>query len=124
MDRLTEIVQISQQLETLLQKRFKAVGRGLHGKITSVQSKIPEAVVRKLRYIATLRNKAVHEDANIANTEYNSFHTAYEEVMLYFNRAVHKQSEKDLYFKGLKTGLIIGLLVGGVVGVLLALAIS
>ena len=66
MDAFTEIISVSQKWEQRLERDYGAVGRGLHEKISSVESRLPEATVRKLRYIATIRNKATHE--NVAQT--------------------------------------------------------
>jgi len=48
-------------LESLLEQALGAVGKGLHDKVSSVQTRLPPALVKKLRYIATVRNKIVHE---------------------------------------------------------------
>ena len=48
-------------LETLLEQSFGASGKGLHEKVTSVQDKLPPPLVKRLRFIATVRNKIVHE---------------------------------------------------------------
>ena len=48
-------------LESLLEEGLGAVGKGLHEKVTSVQDKLSPAIVKKLRFVATLRNKLVHE---------------------------------------------------------------
>jgi hypothetical protein len=48
-------------LESLLEQAFGATGKGLHEKVTSAQDKLPPALVKKLRFIATVRNKIVHE---------------------------------------------------------------
>lgn len=47
-------------LESLLE-RLGAAGKGLHEKVTSVQGKLPPPLVKRLRFVATLRNKIVHE---------------------------------------------------------------
>lgn len=47
-------------LESLL-VMIGASGKGLHEKVTSVQDNLPAPLVKKLRFIATLRNKIVHE---------------------------------------------------------------
>lgn len=65
-EALTEIIKISQELEQTLEKKFGATGRGLHEKLTSVEKKVAPDVGKKIRLIATIRNKAVHEDANSA----------------------------------------------------------
>src|SRR5215212_8436118 len=48
-------------LESLLEQVVGATGKGLHEKVTSVQSKLSPALVKKLRFVATVRNKIVHE---------------------------------------------------------------
>lgn len=48
-------------LESLLEQGLGAAGRGLHEKVTSVQPKLPPALVKRLRFIASVRNKIVHE---------------------------------------------------------------
>lgn len=47
-------------LEALLEA-LGATGKGLHEKVTSVQARLPQPLVRKLRFVATVRNKVVHE---------------------------------------------------------------
>jgi hypothetical protein len=49
------------RLEKLLEQDFGAAGRGLHEKVSSVERQLPHKVVRRLRFIATVRNKLVHE---------------------------------------------------------------
>ncbi|HEX3358761.1 MAG TPA: hypothetical protein VHS31_17425 [Tepidisphaeraceae bacterium] len=48
-------------LESLLERGLGASGRGLHEKVSSVESRLPRELVRKLRLVATVRNKVVHE---------------------------------------------------------------
>ena len=55
-------VKSSKRLEGLLEKRFGASGRGLHDKLTSVEDRIPEEIRRSIRWVATIRNKVVHEE--------------------------------------------------------------
>jgi hypothetical protein len=54
-------VQGAKRLEALLQARFGAQGRGLHEKLTSVEDKIPSDLRKSIRWVATIRNKLVHE---------------------------------------------------------------
>lgn len=56
------------QLESLLEKEFGASGRGLHEKVSSVEGKLPEPLRKKLRFIATVRNKLMH-DASYAKLD-------------------------------------------------------
>lgn len=55
------VIKKSKALEALLEAEFRAEGKGLHEKLTSVQSRLPEPLVKKLRFIATMRNKLVHD---------------------------------------------------------------
>ncbi|WP_298443925.1 hypothetical protein [uncultured Ferrimonas sp.] len=55
-------VRQAKQIEAQLERHFGAEGRGLHEKLSSCESKLPSVLVRQIRWIATLRNKAVHED--------------------------------------------------------------
>ncbi len=57
------VIKNSKKLEGLLEKHFAATGRGLHEKVGSVERKLPDGVVRRLRFIATIRNKIVHEES-------------------------------------------------------------
>ena len=80
-DTFTKVTQMSQTLEKLLEARFNAQGRGLHEKMTSVQDKIPENIQKKIRFIATMRNKATHEDVKLAKENYAAIRQAYNEVL-------------------------------------------
>ena len=48
-------------LESLLEQALGATGKGLHEKVTSVEGRLPLPLVKKLRFVATVRNKIVHE---------------------------------------------------------------
>ena len=56
-------VATARRLESLLESRFGASGRGLHEKLASVEARLPPEALRDGRYVATMRNKVVHEDA-------------------------------------------------------------
>ncbi len=55
------VIVASKHLEAVLEKDFGGSGRGLHEKISSSSGEIPADVKRKLRKIATIRNKLIHE---------------------------------------------------------------
>ena len=55
----------SQRLEQLLERDFGATGKGLHQKVSSIADSMPQDLVRKLRLVATVRNKVVHENGRI-----------------------------------------------------------
>ncbi|MBA4188962.1 MAG: DUF4145 domain-containing protein [Planctomycetaceae bacterium] len=51
----------TKSLESFLEQALGATGKGLHEKVSSVQDRLQPALVKKLRFIATVRNKIVHE---------------------------------------------------------------
>ena len=56
------VIRRSKRLERLLREELAATGRGLHELVTSVERDLPRPLVRRLRFIATVRNKLVHDD--------------------------------------------------------------
>ncbi|PJC84990.1 DUF4145 domain-containing protein [Vibrio sp. HA2012] len=62
MSDIEKVVKRTRRLEKLLRIRYHADGRGLHQLISSSEERLPHDVIAKLRYIATIRNKIVHED--------------------------------------------------------------
>lgn len=80
-DKFTQLIEISQKTERLLETRFGASGRGLHEKLSSVADRIPEKTQRKIRFIATIRNKAAHEDVGIAKENLPAVQAAFREIL-------------------------------------------
>ncbi|MBR5627347.1 MAG: hypothetical protein IKW74_06990 [Thermoguttaceae bacterium] len=80
-DTFTRLIEISQKLESLLERRYGAHGRGLHEKLTSVENQIPRDIQKKIRFIATIRNNATHEDINLAQKNFNVVREAYRAVL-------------------------------------------
>jgi hypothetical protein len=62
MKDITPVVRAAKRIETLLEEKFGAQGRGLHEKLSSVERHVPAELHKTIRYIATVRNKVVHED--------------------------------------------------------------
>ena len=56
------VVKQSRIIESLLKTHYHAEGKGLHQLITSCEERLPHEVIGKLRFIATMRNKVVHEE--------------------------------------------------------------
>ena len=56
-------VRRSKRLEARLRKNFGVAGRGLHELIDAAKARnaLPTPLVKKLRFIATVRNKIVHD---------------------------------------------------------------
>jgi hypothetical protein len=61
LSEMEQVVQRCKYFESRLEGELGASGRGLHEKVTSIQGQLPVPTVRRLRWIATLRNKLVHE---------------------------------------------------------------
>lgn len=55
------VIRASKDLEYILEAYLGARGKGLHEKCTSVQHLVPKDLQKKIRYLATIRNKLVHE---------------------------------------------------------------
>lgn len=56
-----KVIKYNKRIEELLTKKYQASGKGLHSKLTSVESKLAPELVKQIRFIATIRNKLVHE---------------------------------------------------------------
>mmetsp|Transcript_7644 Transcript_7644/g.11574 ORF Transcript_7644/g.11574 Transcript_7644/m.11574 type:complete len:114 (+) Transcript_7644:108-449(+) len=54
------VIRISKELERLLEVEFGAEGKGLHEKITTANG-LSQPLRKRMRYLATIRNKLVHE---------------------------------------------------------------
>ncbi|WP_047048908.1 hypothetical protein [Vibrio mexicanus] len=62
MSEIEKVVVRTRRLEKLLRVQYHAEGKGLHQLITSCEERLPHDVIGKLRYVATIRNKIVHEE--------------------------------------------------------------
>lgn len=62
MGQIEKAISYSKKIESLLVNKLGAQGRGLHEKVSSVETQLPREMVRSIRFIATLRNKLVHEE--------------------------------------------------------------
>jgi len=76
MSALETVINISKKAEHILGNEYGAQGRGLHEKISSVERKLPQPLVKKLRYVATIRNNFVHELGFELEQPEVFFHTA------------------------------------------------
>jgi hypothetical protein len=62
MSFLESVVQKTRRLERVLEEKYQAHGKGLHEKATSVEHKIDSNTLKQIRFIASVRNKLMHED--------------------------------------------------------------
>lgn len=61
-DTLRDAVNGTKRIEAILEQKFAASGRGLYEKMATANMKLPEALQKRIRYVATLRNKTMHEE--------------------------------------------------------------
>lgn len=57
------VVRYSKELEYILERGFGAQGKGLHQKVSSVEHLLPVKLVKTLRFLASVRNKVIHDHA-------------------------------------------------------------
>ena len=62
MSNLDIVFGYTKKIEHFLKNEFKAEGRGLHTIVTSVEYRLPIALVKKIRWIATIRNNMAHTE--------------------------------------------------------------
>jgi hypothetical protein len=84
-------IKSSKELEYLLENEFNAQGKGLHEKISSASSQISPALVKNMRYLATIRNKLVHERGFDAIPDRKSFILKFEESVKELQEVVAKR---------------------------------
>lgn len=71
---------LSARLENVLET-MGAAGKGLHEKTSSIVLLLPDPLVRRLRYIASVRNKLVHESAAFTERDFELFEAAANEAL-------------------------------------------
>jgi hypothetical protein len=69
MSQIELAVTLSRRLETLLEQKHKAVGKGLHEKVSSIEGNLSADLVKSLRYIATMRNSVVHQEGFVIDDQ-------------------------------------------------------
>ncbi|OAN16942.1 hypothetical protein A3K86_08370 [Photobacterium jeanii] len=62
MANIEMVVTKTRRIEHLLREHYHAEGKGLHQLISSCETRLPHEIIPKLRFIASVRNKVVHED--------------------------------------------------------------
>lgn len=103
------VVSISQRLERILEDGLGAKGKGLHQKITSVESMLPTDLIRNLRWIATMRNKTLHENRDTIKNRHDFQKTAAEAEIDLLNLVERHQAGKEKSGVGKTWVVVIGL---------------
>ena len=133
------VVTQSKALEALLEQKFGATGRGLHEKLTSIEYQLEVGLVKNIRWIATMRNKVVHENFQLTNqndflkscqraleglqnsqhtpservnsSSRNSYNTTPKRIVSHSRRKTKRKSESGGFF-----GTIITVIIFGIIG--------
>jgi len=91
------VIKKSKRIEAQLQA-IGAEGRGLHQKATSVEAKLNKSTLKAIRYIATIRNKLLHEDGfELSKKELKNFEYTAEKIILELEKMI-KEMEKPSSF--------------------------
>ena len=89
------VIKASKELEYYLDTEFGAHGKGLHEKINSVQKDLPGEIVKKMRYLATIRNKLIHERGFDAIPDRSAFIAAFETSRLEIENIVRSRNSNS-----------------------------
>ncbi|KAG7361312.1 hypothetical protein IV203_036412 [Nitzschia inconspicua] len=81
-------IRSSKDLEHILETEFGAQGKGLHEKISSIETSLPPDLVRNMRYLATIRNKLVHEHDFNKIPERQKFVAKFEQSTIQLKKAI------------------------------------
>ena len=86
-----KVIEQSKKIETLLEENLGASGRGLHEKTSSVESSLSADIVKKIRFIASVRNKLMHEDGYDAHKDIDGFMNQCQSVIKYLKNNIAKK---------------------------------
>ena len=95
MTPIEELITIVQNMETVLEEDYGAEGKGLHEKASSVEKQLSPEVMKRIRYIATIRNKAIHDDLQTAEKEIENVRSAADTVYSEFRKHNPKRRMKS-----------------------------
>ncbi len=96
-EELAKIIYFSREIETILKDKFKAEGKGLHTYIDSIENKIEIQLVKDLRYIATIRNKSMHESSFKINNFSRYKRVAEQSIYRLNNLTINKKVNQSAY---------------------------
>lgn len=90
------ILDISTEVESLF-LQLGASGRGLHEQLSSIEGMISPPMAKKIRWIASVRNKAVHE--RVVEVDLEDFSKAGAQVVAYLKQLVASITPKKTKHK-------------------------
>lgn len=94
MGQIETVVNYTKKIETIFVNELGATGRGLHEKLDSIGNVIDSSIARKIRYIASARNKLMHEDGYEID-DMDRFILNAEQVIDYLNELKTIMSERN-----------------------------
>ena len=77
------VIECSQSLEKYIKKNLNGTGKGLHEKIISIESELSKQDIQDFKYIASTRNKIIHEGIVLDDPE--KFKTVCKKLKLKYN---------------------------------------
>jgi hypothetical protein len=105
MSFLEAVLQRTKRIERLLEENYQAVGRGLYEKTKSVEHLLDASVVKRLGFIASVRNKLMHEDGYNYDLDEHGFLEACDKTIQYLNNQPVIQASKSLPTPHYKTNI-------------------
>lgn len=89
---LEKVIVLTKQIEAKLQA-LGAAGRGMHEKATSIEGLLGPDLVKRIRYLASVRNKLVHDpDVVLSSALLSEFSSTAAEVLDRLGMLLHRQS--------------------------------
>ena len=71
--QLARTIQITRHIETHITDLLNATGKGLHEKLDSIAHLLPDNLIKRGRFIASVRNALMHEQKVMADGEFEDF---------------------------------------------------
>ena len=68
---IATIIKYTREIETILKNKCQAKGTGLHSLLSSVEFNFPNDLIKKIRYLASIRNETMHNHS--AKVDIKSF---------------------------------------------------
>ena len=104
-------------MEITLLRILNARGKGLHEKISSVEKGLPVSLVERIRYIATVRNKLVHEESYRKMDDRASFRRA----VKYVNKELKRMEKTPVSWLMVSVIVLVVLVFGSLAAMFLKL---
>ncbi len=83
----------TKNFEALLEEIYNAEGVGLHEKVNDIQDHVNSDILKKLKYVATIRNKLAHE------IDYNELEEDFEKTCKEIQQFLGKEKKRLHYME-------------------------